>query len=147
MSRFSNTAIYANNSIIDINLVGEGFPGNDSIRITNGGALECHTDDTTCCRGIDSPDGQGRGEWYYPDGTAVLPPSNDSNQTTQLFYRTRGHMVIRLNQVDGNLTGISGVYRCEIPGADGNNITRYINLYNGSGSLNLLASCIITVFP
>ena len=37
-------------------------------------ALECHTDDTTCCRGIDNPpNGTGRGEWYYPDGTVVPP--------------------------------------------------------------------------
>ena len=26
--------------------------------------LECHTDDTTCCRGIDNPNGGSRGEWY-----------------------------------------------------------------------------------
>ena len=72
-----NTAMYANNSVIDVNLVGEGFEG---AQITDGGALECHTDDTTCCRGTDNPDGTGRGEWYYPDGTVVPPPVGTTEQ-------------------------------------------------------------------
>ena len=113
--------MYANNSVIDINLVGEGFEG---AQITDGGALECHTDDTTCCRGIDNPNGPGRGEWYYPDGTVVPPPGNGTG-----FYRTRDCMVIRLNRV-GNFdtASFTGVYRCEIPGAEGGNIIRYITL-------------------
>ena len=72
LARYSDTTVYANNSVIDIALVGDGFEG---AQITDGGALECHTDDTTCCRGIDNPpNGTGRGEWYYPDGTVVPPP-------------------------------------------------------------------------
>ena len=113
--------MYANNSVIDINLVGEGYPGLS--QITDGGALECHTDDTTCCRGDDNPNGPGRGEWYYPDGTVVPPPPSGGGTE---FYRTRGHMVIRLNRV-GVLTP-TGVYRCEVPGAGGVTITRYITL-------------------
>ena len=113
--------MYANNSVIDIRLVGEGFEE----PFTDGGALECHTDDTTCCRGIDNPDGLGRGEWYYSDGTVVPPPGGSTG-----FYRTRGHMVIRLNRVDGTSTSLlsPGVYRCEIPGAGGVTITRSITL-------------------
>ena len=110
--------MYANNSVIDIRLVGEGFKGD---QITDGGALECHTDDTSCCRGKDNPFGVGRGEWYYPNGTVVLPPSNGN-----IIYRTRDHMVIRLNRGPGSLT--SGVYTCVIPGAGGVNITRHITL-------------------
>ena len=88
-------------------------------------ALECHTDDTTCCRGIDNPpNGTGRGEWYYPDGTVVPPPPGSET----VFYRTRDHMVIRLNR--GRILFPVGVYRCEIPGAGGVNITRYINIEN-----------------
>ena len=110
--------MYANNSVIDINLVGEGFEG---AQITDGGALECHTDDTTCCRGKDNPpNGTGRGEWYYPDGTVVPPPGDGTG-----FYRTRDHMVIRLNRVT---ILYQGVYRCEIPGARGVTITRYITM-------------------
>ena len=92
LARYSSTAVYANNSVIDTNLVGEGFEG---AQITNGGALECHTDDTTCCRGVDNPNGPGRGEWYYPDGTVVPPPGGG------IFYRTRHAMVIRLNRIGG----------------------------------------------
>ena len=128
LARYNDTAVYANNSVIDINLVGEGFEG---AQITDGGALECHTDDTTCCRGIDNPNGTGRGEWYYPDGTVVPPPGGDTG-----FYRTRDHMVIRLNRV--GVTGPKGAYRCEIPGAGGVTYTRYMRL--SSESKNLLSS-------
>ena len=110
---------FANNSVIDRNLVGEGYPG---VTQTDSGALECHTDDTTCCRGIDHPNGGGRGEWYYPDGTEVPPPDNDVDG----FYRTRDHMVIRLNR--RGTVSPTGVYRCVIPGAGGIIITRYIQL-------------------
>ena len=116
--------MYDNNSIININLIGEGFEGVGS---TDGGALECHTDDTTCCRGIDNPpNGTGRGEWYYPNGTVVPPPGGDTE-----FYRTRGHMVIRLNRL-GVIASLhqTGVYRCEIPGAGGVTISRYIAIRN-----------------
>ena len=121
LARYSDVAVYANNSVIDIELVGEGFEG---VQITDGGALECHTDDTTCCRGIDNPpNGTGRGEWYYPDGTPVQPPSGGTGRG---FYRTRDHMVIRLNRFV--VTRPTGVYRCEIPGAGGGNIIRYITM-------------------
>ena len=113
--------MYANNSVVDINLVGEGYPGLS--QITDGGALECHTDNTTCCRGIDNPDGPGRGEWYYPDGTVVPPPGRGIG-----FYRTRDHMIVRLNR-DRDLSP-TGVYRCEVPGAGGIAITKYITLSN-----------------
>ena len=129
LARFSSTAVYANNSVIDINLVGEGYPGLS--QITDGGALECHTDDTTCCRGTDNPDGPGRGEWYYPNGTVVPPPGGDTG-----FYRTRGHMVIRLNRVPGTISP-TGVYPCVIPGAGGVNITRYVTLSRNSESYSV----------
>ena len=129
LARFSSTAVYANNSVIDINLVGEGFKE----PFTDGGALECHTDDTTCCRGIDNPDGPGRGEWYYPNGTVVPPPGGGTG-----FYRTRGHMVIRLNRVEGaDSRRQTGVYRCVIPGAGGVSFTRYVTLSRNSESYSV----------
>ena len=121
LARYSDTTVYANNSVIDVNLVGEGFKGD---QITDGGALECHTDDTTCCRGRDNlPNGTGRGEWYYPNGTVVPPPGVDTG-----FYRTRGHMVLRLNR--NFMNDPKGVYRCEIPAGEVM-ITRYITLISG----------------
>ncbi len=120
LARYRDILVYTNNSVIDINLVGEGFIGD---QLTDGcGALECHTDDTTCCRGIDDPNGVGRGEWYYPDGT-VVPPPNSGNS----IYRTRDHMMIRLNRRP-SVTQPSGVYTCVIPGAGGVNIVRLIIL-------------------
>ena len=123
LAGFSNTAVYSDNSAIDINLVGEGFhPSN----ITAGGALECHTNDTTCCRDIDNPNGRGRGEWYQPDGT-VIPPHNESTY----LYLTRGHMVIRLNKKKFETVG---VYQCVIPGTGGGNIARRIILVKTKGN-------------
>ena len=122
LARYSSIAVYPNNSVIDINLVGEGYPGFSQ---TDGGALECHTDDTTCCRGIDNPpDGTGRGEWYYPDGTVVPPPGSGG------IYRTRDHMVIRLNR-EGLVTGPLGTYRCEIPGGIGVTSIRFVTFSTG----------------
>ena len=124
----SNVTAYANNSMIDVNLVGEGF---EEPQITDGGALECHTDDTTCCRGIDNPNGTGRGEWYYPDGTVVPPPPEGGDKATK-FYRTRGLMVVRLNRVV--FVPPTGVYRCVIPGAGGVTIIRQITLSKEGGN-------------
>ena len=145
MARYSSTAVYANNSVIDINLVGEGFEG---AQITDGGALECHTDDNTCCRGIDNPDGPGKGEWYYPDGTVVPPPGGGTG-----FYRTRDRMVIRLNRIggDGSTVGTPGLYKCVIPGVGGS-IVRTIMLIHSESKvtyvlpINLLLSLLQMLF-
>ena len=136
LARYSSTAVYANNSVIDINLVGKGFEE----PFTDGGALECHTDDTTCCRGTEIPDGTGRGEWYFPNGT-VVPPSGSGTG----FYRTRDHMVIRLNRIEEADTPMqTGVYRCVIPGAGGVSLTRYVTLSQSGESCSILfETCII----
>ena len=80
-------------------------------------ALVCHTDDSTCCRGVDDPPyGVGRGEWYLPDETVGIPsPVN----TTANFYRSRDLMVLRLNRRNYANTTPTGVYRCEIPTTSG----------------------------
>ena len=69
---------------------------------------------------MDNPNGAGRGEWYFPNGTVVPPPGD------HMFYSTRDHMVIRLNR--GRTLSRTGIYRCDIPGAGGIIITRYIQL-------------------
>ena len=146
MARYSSTAVYANNTVIDINLVGEGFEGP---KITDGGALKCHTDDTTCCRGRENPpNGTGRGEWYYPNGTVVPSPGNS------MIYRTRDHMVIRLNRVgaqSGDTVGTPGLYKCEIPSVGGS-IVRTIMLIHSESKfryvllINLLLSSLQMLF-
>jgi len=114
--------VYSNGSTIDVHLIGEGYPG---VGIIGGGALECHTDDPTCCRGIDS-NGTGRGEWYYPNGSLV-PRIGESNSA--VYYRTRSHMVVRLNVIHYSLLFyVTGVFKCILPSADGTNITRFIKV-------------------
>ena len=132
LARYSDTAVYANNSVIDSNLVGEGF---EEPQITDGGALECHTDDTTCCRKIDNSDGPHKGEWYFPNRTAVQP-QNNTGSGSRLIYITRHHMVIRLNRVsNNNIEPPVGVYQCRIPNAEGVIITRNISLARGGKQL------------
>ena len=99
LDRYNSIAVYPNNSVIDINLVEEGFKG---YQITNG--------DTTCCHSR-ATDRTGRGEWYFPNGTFVPNPGDG------IFYRTRDHMVIRLNYGDIHNTEPTppGLYKCEIP--------------------------------
>ena len=133
LARYSDTAVYANNSVIDSNLVGEGY---EEPQITNGGALECHTDDTTCCRETDNPDELNKGEWYFPNRTAVQT-QNNSGSGSRLIYMTRHHMVIRLNRVsnNNNIEPPVGVYQCRIPNAEGVIITRNISLGRGGKQL------------
>ena len=83
---------FPNNGVIDIDRIGEGYDTLFGAFLE--GALVCHTDDTTCCRGIDNPLGGGQGTWYSPDETVVPSPSDDLAQ----FYRTRDHMILRLNR-------------------------------------------------
>ncbi len=121
MARYSDIAVYADKSALDINLLGEGF-------VTDGGALECHTDDTTCCT---KDNGTAAGEWYYPNGNVI--EGGGTFQGDSGFYRTRGHMVIRLNRRMAQSP--IGEYRCVIPGTGGVNITRYVTLGRGGETL------------
>ena len=118
--------MYANNSVIDINLVGEGFEG---VSNTFGGALECHTDDTICCREVDNPNRENVGEWFFPNGTEIPP-----YHSLLFYYVTRGHMVVRLNifrSKSSSGSSLIGTYQCKIPNANGRILTRNITLAGG----------------
>ncbi len=86
------------------------------IETTNDTSLTCHTDLTTCCRGVDNGDsssGMGTGEWLFPNGMGVvrrkrLPRPGDG------FYYTRFHQVIRLYRNDDTQSPL-GTYCCRIP--------------------------------
>ena len=88
----------------------------------------CHTDDSTCCRGLDNANGGGRGEWYLPGETVAIPSPNDPDAD---FYRSRGTSVLRLNRRNRNprTTTPTGVYRCEIPTTSGL-VNKYIGVYD-----------------
>lgn len=80
----------------------------------------CFTNKTCCCG--DSPNRFG--DWYFPDKARVGVDGANGN-----FYRDRGPSVVRLNRRN-DATMPTGVFRCEIPDASGNNQTVYVGVYS-----------------
>ena len=64
------------------------------------------------------------GNWFFPNRTRV--PSEGVHWD---FFRTREHMVVRMNRRKG---GEEGIYSCEIPDAMGVIKTMYIGVYSAS---------------
>ena len=116
--RFSlNGTVYQNNSLVTLEDIGEGDD-----------ALLCMTDQPACCR----PPYTTWGNWFFPNGTRVSAYVTYIQPVLYIqwgFYRTRGHMVVRLNHGRG---GEDGIYRCEIPDAMNVTQTIYIGLYTAS---------------
>ncbi len=85
------------------------------IGTTNDTSLTCHTDSTTCCRGVDNGDPSsliGTGEWLFPNGTSIVR----NRVTGSGFYYTRFHQVLRLyHQGDTDTQTPLGSYCCKIP--------------------------------
>ena len=113
----------ANNSYVDLSLVGNDASGSDSV--------QCHTDLNTCCSGAQ---GVHRGDWYFPDGTG-LPLVPDPGDT----YEQREAQRVDLRRENG-ATSPSGVYRCDIATVavhdDIDNSVRdtvYVGLYASGG--------------
>ena len=95
--------------------------------------LLCNTDKSDCCRGTDAPDRVAQGEWYRPDGTQVgsftqEDAANTAGPTRNFFYRNRGTGIVRLNRVGTPPESDRGRFRCEIPNADGDLVTVYVNI-------------------
>ena len=102
---FINEVAFANGSSILREDIGEDAT-----------ALRCTTDSTTCCLETRS------GEFYFPDGTPLL------NCASRGYYRSRGSQYVELNRQS---TGtIVGMFRCEIPTANGTLVNLYINIGN-----------------
>ena len=94
------------------------------IGTTNDSALTCHTDSTTCCRGVHNPSGTvGFGDWLFPNGTRIVR----KRVTGDGFYNTRFHQVLRLYRNDGIQTPL-GRYCCRIPDSGGEIRTFCANL-------------------
>lgn len=102
-------------------LRGERFPNNSAVPLRQVGegnnAVFCKTNKTDCC-GLP----KRAGEFYYPNGDQVSRQSSGDR-----FYRNRSNQMIRLNRRSGTESPL-GKYRCEIPDADGNMQTMYIEL-------------------
>ena len=114
-----------NHAYVDLTLVGEDThdPGN---------TVRCHTDLETCCTGYW---GIHRGEWYFPDGSALAGAGGGGD-----IYKSRGRQVVTLRRRNDAMSP-SGIYRCEIEtfvvnDDDVNTIfgeTVYVGLYPPSG--------------
>ena len=97
-----NGTVYANNSIILIDEIGE-VSGESS----NG--LQCVTDNRQCCQA-----GSQTGAWRLPSGELV-PGQGHSTP----FYVSRGNGTVVLNYDSGSgTTPTSGVFCCETPSAN-----------------------------
>ena len=111
---------YSNNSLVIVEDIGSSIKD----------SLLCVTNLTGCCKGSGANSRTLLGNWYFPNETKV--PSETVNATSGEqwdFYRTRGHMVVRMHRKRG---GVEGIYRCEI--TDSLNVTQtiYIGVYNTS---------------
>ena len=125
----------ANHSYVNLSLVGRPD-------IYDGGeGVQCITDLTTCCTGIDGPH---RGDWYFPNGTR-LPFAAYSIHTFEV--RVSQGVDLRRNSDANSPTGI---YRCDIPTNavhDDTDIsvrdTVYVGLYTASGGMQEMHSGIL----
>ena len=110
--------------VVYVSLGSTNYPVNNShILVTalgqnNDQALVCHTENTQCCRGVDNGDPNnyiGKGEWLFPDGTAVQRSLDvHDSAATNVFHRSRDFRLIRLHR-EGNIVNPTGTYCCEIP--------------------------------
>ena len=111
----------ANDSYVDINLVGDGDSGSDSV--------QCITDLHTCCT---NTYGSHRGDWYFPGG-------NRLGFHSYIIHESRGPQRVNLRRRSSAISP-TGIYRCDIPtnavhdntdnsGRD----TVYVGLYTASG--------------
>ncbi|CAI8053078.1 Receptor-type tyrosine-protein phosphatase H [Geodia barretti] len=119
---FMSQISLANNSYVDISLVGRPEDGGDSV--------QCHTDLGTCCGPVD---GSHRGDWYFPDGT-ILGFSGNGD-----IYEQRVSQRVDLRRRN-NANSPTGIYRCDIPTNAVHHATDisvrdtvYVGLYPASG--------------
>lgn len=91
---------------------------------TDSTALLCLTNSTECCAGRVPTSGIVWG-WYFPNGTAV---GHGLNSTLYI----RGDLGrISLNRVQSSALPPSGIYRCDVPNDQNNNMFHsiYIGVY------------------
>ena len=106
-----------NHSYVDLNTVGE---------IIDTNTVQCHTDLTSCCGGVQGPD---RGDWYFPDGNRLPFPS-----LVNVYEDRRDRLVYLRHRGSG---GISGIYRCDIEtnavNNNSGNVSLFVGLYTSGG--------------
>ena len=115
-----NGAIIPNHSFVLLDNIGEFHE-----------SLLCLTDLLYCCR---SPYFYyALGDWFYPNET-VVPNRIINEQGLQWeFFRTRGQMVVLMHRRRG---GVTGIYRCDIPGLFHHPYEDPVRLYVGVYAAN-----------
>ena len=105
-------------------------PSDDEVGNTNTG-LVCRTDNTSCCRGSDNPNGGGFGEWLYPNGTRVVFPFVMPLPDGVIYRQRRLAQTLRLFRDNSAIitATVDGIYRCEVADQNGVMQTRYVGLY------------------
>ncbi len=107
---------------------GESVPiisiGNDT-----GNSVVCDTNNTNrnCCRKAESGTG-AIGNWYLPDGSAVITRAN-LEQLTDTLYRVVAAQQVRLES-KGYPVGPLGIYTCSVPDISGMLVNATINITN-----------------
>ena len=120
-----NGTTYQNNSVVTLEDIGEGDD-----------ALRCITDQRNCCRPpYTGENGQGMGNWFFPNGTRVPSSSNQ-------WSRNRGLSVVYLYRRRG---GTDGIYHCKIPDTSNIAQTIYIGVYSKSNGKPSLTNCVATM--
>ena len=98
--------VYANNSVIQINEIGE----TDTYTAQNEG-LQCITDRMPCCANA-----QFRaGEWLFPNGTTVH--THDNARSFYTNWRDDGSVNLNLLSSDTLLPLLTGLFCCVVPDA------------------------------
>ena len=110
-----STNIITNNTEILITDIGEDADGGLP-------SLTCHTDLTECCRNSDTGGLGGRGEWYYPDGTALKNNAGSTAAGESFYFVRNAPQLIRLARRELAMpTPLSptGFYCCVMPTTGG----------------------------
>ena len=112
-----------NHSYVDFNRVGPKLQ--DKKRNTL--ALHCNTDLSTCCTSAQGPD---RGDWYFPNGSRL---EFFDYITPRVVCEGRGSQQVFVYRIPtvSDISGISGIYRCDIETIAVNNNSGNVSLFVG----------------
>ena len=102
-------------------------------------ALYCVTDDVSCCgtppNAADGGSGNGRGDWYFPNGCAMDSGTENGN----LWYARWLTGAVLMNFRGNATTGSTGLHRCDIRDSTGTLHQFYTCLHAATGS-NIFSS-------
>ena len=93
-------------------------------------ALYCNSNDDMCCGTL--PSGNGRGNWYFPDGTVLTSSAANPN----LWYASWLTGAVLMNFRGAATTGTTGLHRCDILDSTGTLHQFYTCIYAETGDNN-----------